>query len=49
LRIGFQYEGMQEYHMIARGRNRDTTWYRMLDHEWPEVRARLETRLGLSS
>jgi RimJ/RimL family protein N-acetyltransferase len=47
LSLGFQYEGMQEYHMIARGRNRDTTWYRILDREWPDVRARLEARLGL--
>jgi hypothetical protein len=33
--------------MIARGRNRDTAWYRILDHEWPQVRAHLEQRLGL--
>ena len=49
LSIGFKYEGTQEFHMIARGRNRDTTWYRILDHEWPAVRARLEARLGLAA
>jgi RimJ/RimL family protein N-acetyltransferase len=47
LSIGFQYEGTQEYHMIVRGRNRDTTWYRILNHEWPQVRTSLEQRLGL--
>lgn len=47
LSLGFQFEGIQEYHMIARGRNRDTAWYRILDHEWPQVRAKLESRLGI--
>lgn len=47
LSIGYQFEGIQEYHMIARGRNRDTAWFRILDHEWPQVRARLEARLGI--
>jgi RimJ/RimL family protein N-acetyltransferase len=47
LSIGFLFEGIQEYHMIARGRNRDTAWYRILDHEWPQVRARLEQRLNI--
>jgi RimJ/RimL family protein N-acetyltransferase len=47
LSIGYQFEGIQEYHMIARGRNRDTAWFRLLDREWPQVRARLEERLGI--
>lgn len=47
LSIGYQFEGVQEYHMIARGRNRDTAWFRILDREWPQVRARLEKRLGI--
>lgn len=45
LRMGFTFEGIQEYHMIVKGESRDTAWFRMLDHEWPEVRARLETML----
>lgn len=48
LNLGFQFEGIQEYHMIARGRSRNTAWYRILDHEWPSVRARLEARLGIT-
>ncbi len=47
LKLGFQFEGIQEYHGITRGRSRDTAWYRILDHEWPSVRAQLEARLGL--
>jgi RimJ/RimL family protein N-acetyltransferase len=45
LRIGFTFEGVQEYHMIVKGQSRDTAWYRMLDHEWPTVKTRLETML----
>jgi RimJ/RimL family protein N-acetyltransferase len=39
LSYGFTFEGVQQAHMIVKGRNRDTAWYRMLDHEWP-VRSR---------
>lgn len=43
--MGFQFEGVQEYHMIVKNRNRDTAWFRILDHEWPAVQRRLEMRL----
>jgi len=36
LSYGFTFEGIQEAHYIIKGRNRDTAWYRMLDHEWTE-------------
>lgn len=49
LRAGFQFEGIQEYHGITRGHSRDTAWYRILDREWPEVRKRLEEKLGISA
>jgi RimJ/RimL family protein N-acetyltransferase len=42
LRMGFKFEGIQEAHYIVKGRNRDTAWFRMLDHEWGDVRKRLE-------
>ncbi len=45
LRMGFTFEGIQEQHMIVKERSRDTAWFRILDHEWPQVRRRLETRL----
>lgn len=34
LSYGFTFEGIQEAHYIIKDRNRDTAWYRMLDHEW---------------
>ena len=42
LRMGFTFEGIQEYHFIIKGRSRDTAWYRILDHEWPAVRRHLQ-------
>jgi len=45
LRIGFQFEGIQQAHFIIKGRNRDTAWFRMLEHEWPVIREKLEERL----
>ena len=39
LRMGFRFEGVQDAHYIIKGRNRDTAWFRLLDHEWPERRA----------
>jgi RimJ/RimL family protein N-acetyltransferase len=45
LRLGFQFEGIQESHMIVKGRNRDTAWYRILAHEWPAVEHHLSQQL----
>ncbi len=45
LRMGFTFEGIQEAHMIAKERNRDTAWYRILAHEWPGVQRHLERLL----
>jgi RimJ/RimL family protein N-acetyltransferase len=45
LRLGFQFEGIQQNHMIIKGRSRDTAWFRILDDEWPAVRAHLERLL----
>ena len=42
LRLGFAFEGIQEAHMIVKGKNRDTAWFRILDREWPAVRIQLE-------
>jgi RimJ/RimL family protein N-acetyltransferase len=45
-RFGFTYEGTFRQHMIVKGRNRDTAWYALLDHEWPRVRAGMERWLA---
>jgi len=42
LRYGFVFEGILRQHMIAKGRNRDTAYYSMLDSEWPARRAAFE-------
>lgn len=34
---GFTFEGVQRSHYIVKGKNRDTAWYRMLDHEWRDI------------
>lgn len=46
LKIGFQFEGIQESHFIIKGRSRDTAWFRILCQEWPAVRDRLVSMLG---
>ncbi|KTT67181.1 GNAT family acetyltransferase [Pseudomonas oryzihabitans] len=38
-RLGFRYEGLFRQHRVVKGRNRDTTWFSLLDHEWPAVAA----------
>jgi RimJ/RimL family protein N-acetyltransferase len=45
-RLGFTFEGVSRQHMIAKGRNRDTAWYSMLDGEWPRCRAAFERWLS---
>jgi N-acetyltransferase len=50
LRIGAQEEGTLRRHVItSTGRVRDSVYFSILDHEWPEARAKLEARLSNSS
>ncbi len=44
-RLGFTAEGIFRQHQIARGLNRDTAWYSILDREWPQVKAGFEAWL----
>lgn len=46
LRMGFRFEGIFEQHLIVKGRERDTAWFRMLRHEWPDVEPGLVERVG---
>jgi RimJ/RimL family protein N-acetyltransferase len=41
-RLGFQYEGLFRQAVITKGRNRDTTWFSIIDGEWPRLRAAFE-------
>jgi RimJ/RimL family protein N-acetyltransferase len=36
-RLGFSYEGVFRQATVAKGRNRDTAWYAMIDREWPAI------------
>src|SRR6201999_10208 len=49
LRLGFVFEGIFRQHMIIKGRNRDTSWFSMVDTEWPQRRANLEQWLAPSN
>ncbi|MDB5587826.1 MAG: family N-acetyltransferase [Devosia sp.] len=46
LRFGFQYEGLFRQDRIAKGENRDTAWYSIIDGEWPALRAEYERWLA---
>ena len=38
-RLGMRPEGLFRQHRVVKGRNRDTAWFSLLDHEWPAVDA----------
>jgi hypothetical protein len=45
-RLGLTFEGVHRQLVIAKGRNRDTTWFSMLDGEWPARKANFERWLA---
>jgi RimJ/RimL family protein N-acetyltransferase len=45
-RFGFRYEGTFRQHMVQKGQSRDTTWFAMLDSEWPAIRTAFERWLA---
>ena len=45
-RLGFRFEGIFFQHMIVKGKNRDTAWYSIMDHEWPTIRAAMAAWLA---
>lgn len=46
LRLGFTYEGLFRQAIVTKGRNRDTTWYSIIDKEWPALRSAYEAWLA---
>ena len=46
LRLGFQYEGLFRQAVVYKGRNRDTTWFSIIDGEWPALRGAYEQWLA---
>ena len=45
-RLGFLFEGLFHQHMIVKGENRDTSWFAMLDKDWPGRRVGFESWLA---
>jgi RimJ/RimL family protein N-acetyltransferase len=45
-RLGFTYEGIFRQATLYKGRNRDTAWFAMTDHEWPYLKAAFERWLA---
>lgn len=45
-RFGFTFEGVFRQHMVAKGRNRDTAWFSIIDAEWPELKLGYQTWLS---
>ena len=46
LRLGAKEEGTLRKHMLTwNGRQRDSVYFSILDTEWPEVKARLKTKM----
>jgi RimJ/RimL family protein N-acetyltransferase len=39
-RLGFRYEGMFRQDRVYKGRSRDTTWFSVIDPEWPALEER---------
>jgi RimJ/RimL family protein N-acetyltransferase len=38
-RLGLRFEGVFRQATMYKGRNRDTAWYSVIDHEWPALEA----------
>ena len=45
-RFGFTFEGIFRQHMVAKGQNRDTAWFAMIDADWPRLKAGYERWLS---
>lgn len=49
IRFGFTFEGVFRQHLVAKGLNRDTAWYSIIDKEWPILKAAYEAWLDPSN
>ena len=45
-RFGFTFEGIFRQHMVAKGQNRDTAWFSIIDAEWPAIKRGYEAWLA---
>jgi RimJ/RimL family protein N-acetyltransferase len=45
-RFGFVYEGTFRQAAVVKGRNRDTTWFSIIDSEWPRLKGAYQAWLS---
>ena len=45
-RFGFTFEGIFRQAVIVKGRNRDTSWYSIIDKEWPTLKEKYASWLA---
>ncbi|ORM78386.1 GNAT family N-acetyltransferase [Pantoea deleyi] len=45
-RLGFRYEGDFRQAIVYKGRSRDTSWFSIIDSEWPQVKTGLQRWLA---
>ena len=45
-RLGFSFEGVFRQHMIVKGHSRDTTWFSVIDKDWPALSAAFDRWLA---
>lgn len=45
-RFGFTFEGTFRQHMLVKGKSRDTSWFSVIDSEWPDRKAAFERWLA---
>ena len=48
-RLGFSYEGLFRQAAMYKGRSRDTTWFSIIDEEWPGIKSAFEAWLAPSN
>jgi RimJ/RimL family protein N-acetyltransferase len=46
LRLGFKYEGLFRQAVVYKGRNRDTTWFSIIDSDWPALKRAYQSWLA---
>lgn len=46
IRLGFRYEGTFRQAIVTKGRNRDTSWFAVIDPDWPALRAAYDAWLA---
>ena len=48
-RLGFSYEGTFRQAVVYKGRNRDTSWFSIIDKDWPRIKTAFEQWLDPSN